>query len=58
MTWSVVRDLHLVYNFLYILFAILGVAVHPFFFGFHLTFPLVRSADMRNILRAIHISSR
>lgn len=41
------------YAIMYILFGFLGVFYHRFFFGFHLFAIVTRSADMRNILKAI-----
>jgi len=57
-TWGVftkvIRDLHIIYYTLYVVFAFLSPMVSPFFMLFHLLDVIIRSPLLRNILRAIY----
>lgn len=50
----VLTDSLVLYHILYFLFTVLGVAYHPFFFAFCLTYLIVRSAVLINVLRAVY----
>ncbi len=55
---GIVLDLQFIYAVAYVVFAFLGVFMHRFLFGFHLLNMATRSADMRNILKAIRKSGK
>ena len=45
-------DFNLLFYILYIIFIILGLSIHPFFYAFHLT-DFLRISILKNVLRAI-----
>ncbi len=48
------RSGDIVYYLAYAIFAILGSAIHPFFFAFHLTEILRRYPTLKNVIKAIY----
>ena len=50
----IVTDKLILYHTLYFIFTILGVTFHPFFFAFCLTYLIVRSAVLINVLKAVY----
>lgn len=53
-TKMIVTDKLILYHTLYFIFTILGVVFHPFFFAFCLTYLIVRSAVLINVLKAVY----
>jgi len=53
-TKMVLTDSMILYHLLYFIFTILGVAYHPFFFAFCLTYLIVRSPVLINVLKAVY----
>ena len=53
-TKMVVTDNLILYHILYFILTVLGVAYHPFFFAFCLTYLIVRSAVLINVLKAVY----
>ena len=47
-------DVMILYHVIYFIFTLLGAAYHPFFFSFCLTYLIVRSSVLINVLRAVY----
>ena len=47
-------DIMILYHIIYFIFTLLGAAYHPFFFSFSLTYLIVRSSVLINVLRAVY----
>jgi hypothetical protein len=53
-TKMVVTDELILYHTLYFIFTILGIAYHPFFFAFCLSYLIIRSPVLINVLKAVY----
>ena len=51
--WGLVFDYVFIYTMLYLIFGFLGVAVHPYYFAFHISAIFRLSPDLQNILKAV-----
>ena len=50
----IIMDIQISYQMLYLIFTILGLVYHPFFYCFCLTYLIVRSKILINVLRAVY----
>ena len=50
----IIMDIQISYQVLYLIFTILGLAYHPFFYCFCLTYLIVRSKILINVLKAVY----
>jgi hypothetical protein len=50
----VLKDGWILYHTIYLISNILGIAVHPFFFSFSLSYLIIRSKVLMNVLRAVY----
>jgi len=50
--FGVLQSIEIVYYLIYLVMAILAVALHPFFFAFHLTEVIIRFPTLKDVLRS------
>lgn len=54
----VLKNVHVLYHTLYMLFAVLGLTFHPFFFAYHLTEIIYRYPSLQNVIQSVVIPKK
>lgn len=54
----VLKNVHVLYHTLYMLFSVLGLVFHPFFFAYHLTEIVYRYPSLQNVIQSVVIPKK
>ncbi len=55
MLFIFLQEIEVIYYIAYGTLAVLGTAIHPFFFTFHLTEILIRYPTLKNVVKSVYI---